>query len=111
MYKIVNYTEKKFSVCRRNQTKLCNVTKLLKNKNRAFPLLKSGNSVYVTNLEKSNLIANAFSNQSHDFNVSSTESEAVVVSIDMIRNSVIKLTPNVLVSQTENTSIHKNGWS
>jgi hypothetical protein len=30
-----------------------------------------------------------------------TESEAVEVSIDMIRNSVIELTPNVLVSPTE----------
>jgi hypothetical protein len=65
--------------------------------------LKSGKSVYVTNLEKSNLIANAFSNvyQSHDFNVSNTENEKVKTSIDIIRNSVIKLTPNVLVSPTE----------
>jgi hypothetical protein len=59
--------------------------------------------VYVTNLEKSNLIANAFSNvnQSHDFNVSTTESETIETSIDIIRNSVIELTPNVLVSPTE----------
>jgi hypothetical protein len=43
------------------------------------------------NLEKFNIIANAFSNvyQSHDFNVSTTESETVEASIDMIRNSVI----------------------
>jgi hypothetical protein len=49
--------------------------------------------VYVTNLEKSNLIANAFSNvyQCHDFNVSTTESEAVEASIDIIRNSVIEV--------------------
>jgi hypothetical protein len=59
--------------------------------------------VYVTNSAKSNLIANAFSNvyQSHDFNVSTTESEAVEISIDIICNSVIALTPNVLVSPTE----------
>jgi hypothetical protein len=59
--------------------------------------------VYVTNLEKSKLIANAFSNvyQTHDFNISNTESEAVGTSIDIIRNSVIELTPNVLVSPTE----------
>jgi hypothetical protein len=58
-------------------------------------LLKSGNSVYVTNLEKSNLIANAFSNayQFHDYNVAT--------SIDSIRNSVIELPLNVLVSPTE----------
>jgi hypothetical protein len=58
--------------------------------------LKSGNSVYVKNLEKSNLIANVFSNvyRSH---VSATESEAVETSIDIIRNSVIELRPNVLV--------------
>jgi hypothetical protein len=63
-------------------------------------LAKSGNSVYVTNLEKSNPIANAFSNvyQSHDFNVSNSESEAVGVSIDIICNSLIELTPNVLIS-------------
>jgi hypothetical protein len=54
--------------CRGKRTKLWNVTKLLKNKHRAFPPLKSRNSVYVTNLEKANLIANEFSNvyQSHD---------------------------------------------
>jgi hypothetical protein len=54
--------------------------------------------VYVTNLEKSNLIANAFSNvyQCHDFNVSTTESEAVEASINIIRNSV-----SVLVSLIE----------
>jgi hypothetical protein len=59
--------------------------------------------VFVTNLEKSKLITNAFSNvyQSHDFNVSTTESEAVETSIDIIRNSVIELTPYVLVSPTE----------
>jgi hypothetical protein len=59
--------------------------------------------VYVTNLEKFNLIANAFSNvyQSHDFNVSTTKSEAVETSIEIIRNSVSELTPNVLVSPTE----------
>jgi hypothetical protein len=58
----------------------------------------------VTNLENSNLLANAFLNvyQSHDFNVITTESKAVGVSIDMIvRNSVIELTPNVLFSLTE----------
>jgi hypothetical protein len=79
-----------------NQTKLWNVTKLL-------PPLKSGNSVYVTNLEKSNLIANMFLDvyQSHDFNVSTAESEAVGTSIDIIHNSVIEKTPNVLVSPTE----------
>jgi hypothetical protein len=50
------------------------------------------------NLEKSNLIANAFLNvyQSHDFNVYTTESEAVEASINIIRNSVIEL-----VSPTE----------
>jgi hypothetical protein len=47
-----------------------------------LPPLKSGNSVYVVNLEKSNL----------------TESVLVETSIDVIRNSVIELTPNVLVS-------------
>jgi hypothetical protein len=79
--------------CRGNQTKLWNVKNLLK---------KSGNSVYVTNLENFNLIANAFSNvyQSRDFNVSTTESETVETSFDIIRNSVIELTPNVLVSPT-----------
>jgi hypothetical protein len=35
------------------------------------------------------------------FNVSTTESEAVETSIDIIRNSDIELTPNVLVSPTE----------
>jgi hypothetical protein len=57
----------------------------------------------VTKLEKSNLIANAFSNdyQSHDFNVFTTESETVGTSNDIIRNSVIELSPNVLVSPTE----------
>jgi hypothetical protein len=82
---------------------LWNVTTLLKNKHSAFPPLKSGNSVYVTNLEKSNLIENAFSNvyQSHDFNFPSTESEAFETSISVIRNLVIKLTPNVLISLTE----------
>jgi hypothetical protein len=57
----------------------------------------------VTNLEKLNLIANTFSNvyQSHDFNVSTTESEAVETSIDIIRNLVIELTPNVPVPSTE----------
>jgi hypothetical protein len=57
----------------------------------------------VTKLEKSNLIANAFSNdyQSHDFNVFTTESETVGISNDIIRNSVIELSPNVLVSPTE----------
>jgi ribosomal protein L13 len=96
-----------------------NVTKLLKKKHRAFPSLKSGNSVYVTNLEKSNLIANAFSNvyQSHDFNVSTTESEAVETSIDNIHNSIIDLTPNVLGFYNRGkkhnpiTSTDKSGWS
>jgi hypothetical protein len=65
--------------------------------------LKSGNSVYVTNLEESNFIANAFSNVylSHDFNVVTTESEAVETSIDIDRNLVILLIPTVLVSPTE----------
>jgi hypothetical protein len=64
--------------------------------------------VYVTNLETSNLIENAFSNvyQSHDFNVSTTESEAVETSIDIICNSIIELTPNVLVSPTEVQETH-----
>jgi capsular polysaccharide biosynthesis protein len=55
----------------------------------------------VPNKEKSNLIANSFSNvyQSHDFNVSTADIEAV--SIDIIRKSVIELTPYVLVSPTE----------
>jgi hypothetical protein len=72
-------------LCRGNQTKLWNVTKLLKNRHRTFPPLKSSNSVYVTNLEKSNLISNAFSNvnQYHDFNVSTAESEAVGTSVDI----------------------------
>jgi hypothetical protein len=66
--------------------------------------LKSDSSVYVTNLEKSNLKANPFSNvyqSQHDFNVSTTESEAVEISIDIIRNSVMELTSNVLASPTE----------
>jgi hypothetical protein len=48
----------------------------------------------MTNLEKSNFIANAFSNvyQYHDFKVSTTESEAVETSFEIIRNSVIVLT-------------------
>jgi hypothetical protein len=64
---------------RGNQTILLNVTKLLKNRHRAFLPLKSGNSVYVTNSEKSNLIAKAFSNvhESHDFNFPTTQSETV----------------------------------
>jgi hypothetical protein len=68
--------------CQGNQTKLWNFTKLLKN---SF----SGKSVFVTNLEESNLITNAFSNvyQSHDF---TTET-----STDIIRNLVIELTPYV----------------
>jgi predicted choloylglycine hydrolase len=66
-----------------------------------FLPLKSGNSMYVTKLGKSNLIANGFSNvyQSHDFNVSTfhfplstAETEAVEISIDVIRNSVIERT-------------------
>jgi hypothetical protein len=67
--------------------------------------------VYVTNLEKFNLIAKAFSN------VSTSESEAVGTSINIIRNLVTELTPNVLVSPTVGkthnpiTSIDKNGWS
>jgi hypothetical protein len=66
--------------------------------------------VYVTNLENSNLIANAFSKvyQSLDFNVSTTESETVETSFDIIRNSVIELTPNVHLMIT---SIDKSGWS
>jgi hypothetical protein len=102
--------------CQGNETKLWNATKLLKNRHRAFPPLKSGNSMYVTNLEKSNLIANAFSNvyQSHDFNVSTAESEAVETSIDNIRNSDIELTPNVNFSNRGKkhnsiTSIDKSG--
>jgi hypothetical protein len=52
---------------------------------------------------KSPIIANAFSNvyQSYDFNVYTKESEAVETSIDINRNSVIELTPNLLVSTTE----------
>jgi hypothetical protein len=74
-------------VCRGNQTKLWNVTKLLINKHCAFPPLKSGKSVYVTNLEKFNLIANAFSSvyQSYDSNVTTKESESVETSIDMMQ--------------------------
>jgi hypothetical protein len=56
---------------------------------------KLGNSVYVTSLASLNVY------QSHDFNVSTTESEAVQTSIDINRNSVIELTPNVLVFPTE----------
>jgi ribosome biogenesis protein Tsr3 len=76
--------------CWRNQTKLCYVTKLLKNRHRAFPPLQSGNPVCVRNLEKFNLVANAFSNvyQSHAFNVSTAESKVVGTLIDIIRNSV-----------------------
>jgi hypothetical protein len=39
--------------------------------------------------------------QSHDCNVFTTESEAVETSIDIIHNSVIELTPNVLFYPTE----------
>jgi hypothetical protein len=57
----------------------------------------------VTNLEKTNLIANTFSNvyEYHEFNVSTAENEAVETSIDIIRNSVIELTLDVLVSPSK----------
>jgi hypothetical protein len=66
---------------RGNQTKLWNVTKLLKNRHH---------DVY----------------QFHDFNVCTTESE-VEASIEIIRNSVNELTPNALTNTIQSLRLTK----
>jgi Reverse transcriptase (RNA-dependent DNA polymerase)/Endonuclease-reverse transcriptase len=95
--------DKLLQSCHGRPTKLWKVTKLLKNRNRVFPPLKSNGSVHVTNSEKSELVAQTFSNvfQHHNLNNNSELDTAIGESITSIENSTPELTADMLVTPSE----------
>ncbi len=96
--------------CHGRPSKLWKVTKLLKNKNRAFPPLKSNGSIHVTNLEKTELVAQTFSNvfQPHNLDNNSELDRAISDSLTFIDNSTPELTADMLVTPSEIRKIIRN---